>query len=229
MHGGVGVRGKVVCAERVVRQQEFGAGSLGFGQNRPCLVQHVVFHEARADGTALGFDEGVRHPASDNQLVHAVDEVFEDAELAAYLCAADDGEQGLGRSGQHLVERFHFALHEQPKRLVLREELRNDGRGRMGAVGRPKGVVHVDVAALGKLASEELVPRFFLAVEAEVFKEGHLTGLEVLGDVQGFVAHAVVRKFHGLAQQVGQGGHDVLERELGARSLGTAEVAHQHH
>ena len=99
----------------------------------------------------------------------------------------------------------------------------------MGAVRRSEGVIDVDVAVFGELSGKELVAGFFFSMEAKVLEQGHLARHQALGHVEGLVAHAVFGKLHGLAQQAGQGGHDVFQRQLGARSLGPAEVAHQHH
>ena len=229
MNGGVGFCRKVVRAQRVLRQQEFGAGRLCFLEDPLGLVQHVVFDQARANGASLGLDKGVGHAAAHDQAVHPVHEVLEDGQLAAHFGAADDGQQRFGWGRKHLVECFDFAVHEEAKRLVLWEELGDDGRGGMRAVGGPEGVVDIDVAVLGQLPGKKLISRLFFWMEAQVFQQRDFPRFQLLRHVECRIAHAVRGERNVSAQQLGDASDEVLQRQPGIGALGPPKVAHQHH
>ena len=212
-----------------MRQQEFGAGCLCFFEDSLCLVQHVVFDQACANGASLGLDKGVGHAAAHDQTVHPVHEVLEDGQLAAHFGAADDRQQRFGWGRKHLVECFDFVVHEEAKRLVLWEELGDDGRGGMRAVGGPEGVVDIDVAVLGQLPGKKLISRLFFWMEAQVFQQRHFPRLQLLRHVEGGIAHTVRGEGYVGAQQFGDASDEVLQRQPGIGAFGPSKVAHEHH
>ena len=81
----VGVRRESVSTQRVGRQMNrnpLGLGCLEEGQASPA---HIGLDKRTADLTTLGLHEGVRHATTDDQLVHAVEQVLQHSQLELTL------------------------------------------------------------------------------------------------------------------------------------------------
>jgi hypothetical protein len=76
-------------------------------------VELVVLHEGFADLVALGLEEGIGHAAADDEGRGVLEEGLEHRDLGGDLGAADDGDQGLGRIGDHGLEVLDLLLHEE--------------------------------------------------------------------------------------------------------------------
>ena len=103
---------------------------------------------------------------------------------------------------EELREHRDLALHQQPG--VGRQELGDpDGRG-VGAVGRPEGVVDVDVRVRRQLLGELRVVLLLLGVEAQVLEEEELARPESLDRILGADAQRVAGHRDVAPEQLGQ-------------------------
>ena len=160
-------------------------------------VDLVGFGEGFARGLTLGVEEGVGHGAADEQSVDLVEQGVDDLDLVGDLGAADDGDEGAVGVGDGLAEVGEFLLHEQAGgalAALLLDEVRDAFGGGVGAVCGTEGVVDVDVAELGELFGEGWVVGLFGGVEAQVFEQESLAGLEVAGHLARDGADAVGRE-----------------------------------
>ena len=98
---------------------------------------------------ALGLEEGVGHGAADQQLVDALEQVLEHADLVGHLGAADDGDEGALDVAEQLAEELHLALHQQAHALVG-DELGDAHRRGVGPVRGAERIVDVDVRVAGQ-------------------------------------------------------------------------------
>ena len=103
-------------------------------------------------------------------------------------------------------------------------------------MGGAEGVVDVDLGQRGQRLGEGWIVGFFLGVEAQVFKQQHLAGFELAGQLSGYFADAVGSESHvdGLAEflveQFAQPVNHRAQRVLGIGfALGTAKVRGQNH
>ena len=55
----------------------------------------------------------MRHAAADDDRIHLVDHVLDDADLVRDLCAADDGDEGALRRLERLADVVDLLLHEE--------------------------------------------------------------------------------------------------------------------
>ncbi len=156
--------------------------AFGFGlcEQFFCRLQAIVFAEGVADLAAGCFEKGIGHPAADDDIGRAFEEVFDDEDLVGDFGAADDGGERLLRLMQDLFGAGDLAFHEQAEHpFVFWEELGDDGGGGVGAVGGAEGVIDIDVAEFCQLFGEILVAFFLLFVKPEVFQQHDLAGLRL--------------------------------------------------
>ena len=105
-------------------------------QDPPGVVDAVGLGQALADRLALGEQEGVGHPATEDEHVDLGQQVVDHLDLVGHLGAAEDGrERPLGRL-EELREHLDLALHQQPG--VRRQELWRCRRSRRGPGGRSR-------------------------------------------------------------------------------------------
>ena len=134
--------------------------------------------EALADALALRQQEGVGHPAAEDEQVDLGEQVVDDGDLVGHLGTAEDGcEWALGRL-EELGEHLELTLHQETG--IRRQKLGDpDGRG-MRPVGGPERVVDVDVCIGGERLREFRVVGLLLGMEAQVLEQQHLAGPHAL-------------------------------------------------
>ena len=153
-----------------------------------------------ANGSELAVAQLLGHLAADEDGVCAAAEVLEDAELVLDLGPARDEDERPLDVAEQPSEHLELLLEQEPR--VGGKQLGHAHRGRMGAVGRAEGVIHVQVPALGKAPRAlRVVPRL-ARVEARVLEH----------------PHAVVR------QELAQARRDRCHPERGIGALRAAEV-----
>ena len=129
------------------------------------------------------------------------------SETLAPPMMATKGRFGVGDGLAEVVELFFHQQARGALAALLLDEVRDAfGRG-VGAVRGAEGVVDVDVAELSELFGEGGVVGLFGGVEAEVFEQQRLAGLEVAGHLARDGADAVGREGDVFAV-----GEDVLEK-----------------
>ena len=174
---------------------------LGLGENLQSLGHELILMKGIADLAALGLDEGVSHAAADDEVVHLVEHVLEHCELAGYLGAADDSGEGVLGVLKHVVDSLDLTLHQVAEHLVLGEVVRDEGGRCVGAVCGAECIVDVAVCVgcqglheillgsldcgfcsllllVGSILCESAGLTFLLCIEAEVFEQQGLAGLE---------------------------------------------------
>ncbi len=138
----------------------------------------VLFIQQRmADLFALRLEEGVGHPAADDEGVHLRHQVGDHVNLR--LGAAEDGDEGAGGIVQHARQHLDLFAHQQAGDRGL-EVLGHDRGGGVRAMRGAEGVVHPDVGQTGQLLGELLVALLFFRVEAEVLEHHHVARLHLL-------------------------------------------------
>ena len=187
---GFGVGGELVGEDVVDGEEEADAVLFGFGERGFGDVELVGFDERLAGGLALGVEEGVGHAAADDDGVGFGEEVVDDHDLVGDLGSADDGDERLDGIGDGFAEVVELLVHEEAGG-GLRDEVGDAFGGGVGAVGAAEGVVDVDVAEAGELFGEGGIVGLFFGMEAEVFEQEGLAGLEITGELGGDLADAV--------------------------------------
>jgi hypothetical protein len=96
----------------------------------------------------------------------------------------------------------------------------------MGAVGRAKGVIDIDLGGAEQFLGESRIIFFLFRVEADVFQDQNLARLEIGPELVGLGAHAVCRKLYRTAERLGEVRGYGLEGILLLRlALGPPKVA----
>ncbi len=156
--------------------------------------------------------EGVGHPAADDQQVDLADEVAQNFHLGRNLGPADHGGDRMLRRFQSFGQGVQLGLHQPPGGGG---QDAGDGLGRgMGPVRNGKGVVDVEIAQGGQLLGEARVVLFFLGVEAQVFQNADVAVVKVLDDCFSRSADAIGGEGDGAVQNLGQGVGDRLQAHL---------------
>ena len=140
------VIGKSVGSHAVRTQYEVYAFGLRLFDDIESQLQFVVFADRVTDLAALGFGKSISHTAAQNQVVHLVHQVFDDADFGRNLRAAHDGRERTFDVAQYVVYGVHFFLHQIAEHLVVGIEIvGDDSRRGMFAVSRSERVVYVAV------------------------------------------------------------------------------------
>ena len=206
--------GSVLVAHAVVdRDHEFDALGLGVGHDLAGQLNLVLLQNRIADAVSQRLHKGIGHTAADNQGVHLVQQVGDDADLVRNLRAAEDGDKGALRIFQSAAHDLDFLL----------DQVAADGRqiiGQIGGrslrtVGGAERVVDVDVGQrgkrLGKGSTLGLVLGGLLLVEADILQQHDFARLQRSGQRLGAVADHVVGKLDLDSQQLGEAGRHRLE------------------
>src|SRR6185312_8438195 len=189
----------------------------------------ILLTKGIADLSAGRLEKSVGHPAADDDVRGPVEEVLDDKDLIRDLGAADNGCKGLLRIVQDLLRAGNFAFHEQAEHpLVLREELRDDGGGCMGAVGGAEGVVDVYVGEACQPFGEIDIALFLFLIETQVLEQHDLAGLRLCYRLFRRGANTVFGKNDRRPKEFAEMRHQVVERVfLGWPVFRPSEVAHQ--
>ena len=132
---------------------------------------HVVLAERRAHGVALGLQEREAHAATDEHLVGQAEERVDDLELVAHLGAPQHCDERPGGVLAEAEQHLHLGGEEAPGGAG--EVLRGPDDGRVGAVRRSEGVVHVGVEAVDEPRDEGPVVALLPRVEPQVLEQLH--------------------------------------------------------
>ena len=125
--------------------------------------------------------------------VDAIQQAVDHLDLVGDLGSADDGDEWLDGIADGLAEIGQLLLHQQARGRdwnVVRDAL----RGGMSAMGAAEGVVDVDIAERGKLLRERGIVLLLLGVEAQIFEQQGLAGLEAGDHLGGDLADALRRE-----------------------------------
>ena len=188
----------------VDREQELEIFLLGVGEEALGEVELVVFDERFADLQALRLFEGVGHAAADEHDVGDLHQVFDDFDLVADFCAADDGDEGPRGIRDRFADVGEFFFHQQAGGGLLHETRDADDR-RVSAMSGAKGVADEQaVAKLRELLRESFVVLLFFRMEADVFEEQNAAVGERLAFRFGVGADAIGGESDGRSEQLGQ-------------------------
>ena len=237
------VRRELVAANIIHRQDDFLALRL--------RLLHQVGHqlgtfgiiERIADGHVVeNFLEGEGHATHDHQRIHLVEQVVDELNFVRDLRAAEDGEQRALRVVEHRAERVELFLHKITARALGQLHA---GHRTVVAMGRAEGVIDIHITELRQAGSEgfhllrirlqfrtvfQLHLALFLDVEAEVLEQNDIAGLGLGASGFDFGPNAIIEKLHRLAEQLRECiSHGLEGKFLNAFTIGTAEMAHQHH
>ena len=158
-------------------------------------VDLVGLNQRLAGALAQRVEKGVRHAAADQQRVGLVQQVVDHVDLAGDLGAADDGDEGPVRLGEHLAQEVQFFFHQQAGGRLCNEVGDALGGG-VGAVRAAEGVVDVEVAQFGELLGEGGIVGLLFRMEAQVLQQQRLPGLQLARHLLGDLADAVGREGH---------------------------------
>ena len=203
--------------------------------------------ERHTDLATEGLDERIAHTATDDEIVHLVEQILDNAELGAHLRTTDDGGERMLGVLHHVVDGRHLLLHQETEHLVvLVEVVSNHGRRGVLAMGGAKGIVDIDIGVGGKLLGKLLLTilhlglslvilrgalldtnglTLLLGIETEVLQQQRLATLE--GSHLGVGLAGILGKFHVHAEGVADVLDNLTQGELGIDlALRFAHVAH---
>mmetsp|Transcript_57454 Transcript_57454/g.136803 ORF Transcript_57454/g.136803 Transcript_57454/m.136803 type:complete len:431 (-) Transcript_57454:58-1350(-) len=130
-------------ASEVHRQDDLHIQLLGLLKDLGHDFGALLVVQRGANGHAvLNLQEGVRHAAANDHLVHLVQHVHDQLDLVTDLCTTEDGQHGLGGVVQDLRESLELLAHEIAGALHV-ETLSNHGA--VCTVCSSEGIVAVDV------------------------------------------------------------------------------------
>ena len=153
----------------------------GRRQDPPGVLDAVGLGQALADRLALREQEGVGHPAAEDEHVDLGQQVVDDPILSETLAPPRIAANGRSGRLEQLGEHLDLALHQQPG--VGRQQLGDADRRGVRPMRGPERVVDVDVGVGREGRGEGRVVRLLLGVEAEVLEHQDLAGSEALDRV----------------------------------------------
>ncbi len=118
---------------------------------------------------ARGSEKGERHPSSDEERVHPLEQRFEHSQLVGDLRTADHRHERTVRCAEQLPETVELPF-DQEAGGARQAGGRPDDRG-MTAVRDAEGVVHVGVVAVDQLLDEGRIVVLLARVEAKVLEQ----------------------------------------------------------
>jgi hypothetical protein len=190
--------------------------SMGTSRSTPCST-----------ACAPRGEEGVRHSAADQDLVHARQKAVDNAELVGDLRAAEHDRIGrLGRR-EKALEHTHLVGHQPARRR--RQDLSEVVDARLLAVHDAEAVGHHHIGELRELLGEGpplgIVLARLTGVEAKVLEHGDLTVLERRNGLLRGGADGVGREGDRRSEKLAQAGGDGSQRVRGiGLALRPAEV-----
>ena len=152
------------------------------------------------------FEEGERHTAADDHLVHLVQQVLDQLNLVGDLSTAQNRQERSLRILQRLREVVQLLLHQEAGGSL--GQLHADHRA-VRTMRRTERVVHVDVAQFGETRSEL---RHLVRVGLDL--------VLLLVDALAFLFHMetqVLQKYHAARRRISAG---TLWRRTGIRMIG---------
>src|ERR1019366_919136 len=224
----LGVLGEAISDHEVAREIDARATRVGgLGESATGVLCVLVIAERVTDGVALGAEEGKAHGAPDDHHVGHIQEAVDHGDLVRDLRSADDRHQRPGRIFEDLCERAHLTFEQPPG--GAREQMRDALGARVRAMGRPEGVVDVEVAERGQGTRELGIVARLTGVEADVLEDQYLPFAEPFCERLHLIADDGPGERHVRVGQLAQVLDDGSEREIGlGATLGAPEVGYQH-
>ena len=220
------IRSKGSSHYEVGRQQQLNLVFLSLSQKLLRQLQLILFYKGFAHLVALSSEEGVSHTATNQQRINLIQQVADNADFVAYLCAADNSNEGMQRIGYSLTNILNFFFQQEA--CSSRQEVRYALYGSMGTVRNTEAVVNIKVCQRSKLLCKLHVVLFFFLMEAQVFQKQNMTSLQLAGSSLSSLAYAVRSKKNLFAQQLAQMLSYRSQRKLRLNlSLRTAQMSHQ--
>ena len=201
-HDRLGVGGELLRRHGIHRQQELDALCLGLLDHLERVGALVLLEQRLADLAALRLGEGVGHAAADDDGVGLFEQVVDDGDLIADLCAAEHRDEwALG-----IVERLAHDLQ------LLGDQQAGDGgqvrrhagSGGVRAVDGAESVGNVDLGHGGKLLGKRRIVLGFALFKAGVLEQHDLAALERRGLGLGVGTDDVMREDDRLAEELGK-------------------------
>jgi hypothetical protein len=205
------------------REQEPPTGALRRVHHAARILDPLRLHERPPSPLAPRRHERVRHRSPDRERIGVGRQGLEHGQLVRHLGTAEHHQQGPYRLA-HAAQVPELAL-EQLARRHVREQRRHTGRGGVGPVCRPEGVIHVGVGEGGQRAREVRIVARFARVEAQVLEQDRPAVLQLRDGPQGFLSDAVAAEGDAGGEQLCEPRRHRPQCELGnASALGAAEV-----
>ncbi|MCY1431576.1 hypothetical protein D9M71_475480 [compost metagenome] len=168
--------------------------------------------------------EGVGDAATDDQLVADLAQAVQHVEFGRHLGAGNNSRHRLGRGTQGFAQCVQFSGQQRAGSSDFGELGHAVGRT-LGTVSGAEGVHHEHVAQGGVLLGQFVGVLFLAFVEAHVFEQHDVAGLDV--NTAQVISHQRHFTAQGTAQVVGNRLEAVLGRELAFGR--TAKVRADHH
>jgi len=149
----------------------------------------IGLHERRPDLATRREEERVGHAPADRERVDLRHERLQHVDLRGDLRTADDRDERPPRFAEQTAQRAQLLLHEETG--VRGEELRHAlGRG-VRAMRGAKGVVHVEIEAVGEPFRERGIVLLFFGMEAHVLEKHDAAGTQLRDGGPNLGAHAI--------------------------------------
>ena len=222
---GAGV--EAVARHEVDRQPQPAVRRVGLLERPPRELHALLLDQRVAGRDALRAEEGEAHRAADQERVGRVEEAVDQRDLVGDLGAAQHHhERALGRLDDR-AQRDHLVLEQEAGHRGP-QVLGHPHGGRVRAVGRAEGVVHVGVAERGQLAREARVVLGLASLPARVLEHEHGARLEPVDAAPHLRPHHLGRLVHLGFDQLGEARGDRRQRGLRVAPLRTTEVRAEH-
>ena len=199
----LGVGGEGVGHDGVHRQQQLDALVGGLLHHLVGVILPIGLQQRGADLAALSGGEGVGHAAADDDGVGDLQQVVDDADLAADLAAAQNGDQRTLGVGQRAADDLQLFLNEETGHGG--QVVGHTGGGGVGAVNGAEGVGDVDAVCAGQIGQclgKGGIVLLLALLKAQVLQQHDLTGLKGGGLGLGVLAHHIAGENDALAQQL---------------------------
>src|SRR5215207_1589483 len=220
-----GVRLELAGNDGVDRQDDGAVGLARLVHDPPCRRAEVPLGERAPDADVDRLQEGVRHPAADDEGVDPRDEVLQKIDLGRDLGPAHDRDERARRRLEALREGIELGL--QGAAGIGREQVGEPlGRG-MRPVRRREGVVDVDVAELRQRLRETAVVLLLAGVEAGVLEQKDIAFLHGRDGLGRRFADAILGEGHRAPEHVRKGCGDRLQGLLRVAPLRSAEMGQE--
>mmetsp|Transcript_95844 Transcript_95844/g.165206 ORF Transcript_95844/g.165206 Transcript_95844/m.165206 type:complete len:434 (+) Transcript_95844:814-2115(+) len=240
---GLRVRSKLVSQNEVNGEVELHPLRLGLLDNLRHNLRTLLVVQGAPNGHPVHhLEEGVCHTTTDDHFIHLVDHVVDELDFVAHLGPSKDRQERALRVVQRLSKVVELLLHAESSNLLGQIYTHHGG---VGPVRSAEGIVHVDIAQLGKTGTEGRDRVFvclhlgtggihsfalFFNVEPQVLQKNHAPCSRVRACCLGLRTHAVGQECDGHTELGLEDRGDHLQRELVVgQAIRPAQVGHQNH
>ena len=140
---------KFICNHKINGKNDLHALLGSLFKKLPRKINLVLFDERVADGIALRCIKCVRHATANDDGIHLVNHILNDADFIRDLGPAEDGDKRALRCFERLADVVDFHFHEKTRhsfKICRDADIRS-----VGTVRYTEGVIHRHIGKRSKL------------------------------------------------------------------------------